>query len=75
MNLAPLIDQPNGFHNRRTWGVYEKMCRTLDSPRSANVTLARILGREATGRKTELTWDELIKDNKKIEFDLTGLKA
>ncbi len=31
--------------------------------------------REVTGRKTELTWDELIKDNKKIEVDLTGLKA
>ena len=25
MNLTPLIEQPNGFHNCRTWAVYEKM--------------------------------------------------
>ena len=47
--------------------------KTLEA--STNATLACIFGREATGRKTELTWDELIKDNKKIGVDLTGLKA
>ena len=59
------------FHQSITNGIYENP--TVEA--SANATLACILGREAAGRKTELTWDELIKNNKKIEVDLTGLKA
>ena len=42
---------------------------------SVNATLACILGREATKRNTRLTADELVKENRKIEVDLTGLKA
>jgi predicted dehydrogenase len=36
---------------------------------------AAILGREAAARKKFLTLDELVKENKKIEPDLKGLKA
>ena len=42
---------------------------------SVNATLACILGREAAKRNKLLTWDELIRENRKIEIDLTGLKA
>ena len=38
-------------------------------------TLATILGREASERNTKLTWDEVIRENKRLEVDLTGLKA
>jgi hypothetical protein len=36
--------------------------------------LIAILGREAAARKTRLTMDELIKENRKLEVDLQGLK-
>ncbi|MFC1805387.1 Gfo/Idh/MocA family protein [Planctomycetota bacterium] len=42
--------------------------------RSVDSTLAGILGREAMARKTWLTMDELIKENKKVEVDVRGLK-
>jgi hypothetical protein len=42
---------------------------------SVNATLACILGREVAKRRTRLTWSELIRENRKIELDLTGLKA
>jgi len=50
----------------------------LDNPTlepSVNSTLATILGREAAKRKTKLTWDEALRENKKLEVNLTGLKA
>ncbi len=43
--------------------------------RSVDSTLATILGREAGMRNGLLTWDDMIKQNKKLEFDMTGLKA
>jgi len=43
--------------------------------RSVDSHLTAILGREAMARKTWLTMDELIKDNKKFEVDLRGLKV
>jgi len=42
---------------------------------SVNAALACILGRQAALRKTKLTWKDLLKENKRIEPDLTGLKA
>ncbi|MCP4455968.1 MAG: Gfo/Idh/MocA family oxidoreductase [Planctomycetes bacterium] len=42
---------------------------------SVNATLATILGREAAARKTRLTWATLLKENKRIEPDLSGLKV
>ncbi|MHC4621074.1 MAG: Gfo/Idh/MocA family protein [Planctomycetota bacterium] len=41
---------------------------------SVNCTLATILGRQAAHRNTRVTWDEMIKENEKIEVDFTGLK-
>ena len=37
--------------------------------------LACILGREAASRRIRLTMDDLIKENKRLEVDLTGLKT
>jgi predicted dehydrogenase len=42
--------------------------------RSVNSTLATILGREAGRRKTLVTWDEIIAENRQIEPDLAGLR-
>ena len=43
--------------------------------RSVDSHLTAILGREAMARKTWLTMDELIKENKKLEVNLRGLKS
>jgi len=43
--------------------------------RSVDSTLTTILGREAAMKNTLLTWDDMIKENKKLHFDTTGLKA
>lgn len=36
--------------------------------------LTAVLGREACARRSCVTMDELLKENKKLEYDLTGLK-
>ena len=43
--------------------------------RSVDCTLTCILGREAARRGQLLTMDELIKENKRLEVDLSGLKT
>lgn len=43
--------------------------------RAVDGALATILGREAAARHTRLTMDELLKENKRLEVDLRGLKA
>jgi len=43
--------------------------------RAVDSALACILGREAASRRTRLTMDDLIKENKRLEVDLTGLKT
>ncbi len=42
---------------------------------SITATLTTILGREAARRHTKLTWDEVLRENRRLEPDLTGLKA
>lgn len=42
---------------------------------SVNSTLATILGREAALRRERLTMEALIRENRRIEGDLTGLEA
>ena len=42
---------------------------------SVRSNLTTILGRTAAYKRTEITWDELIKANEKWEFDTKGLKA
>ena len=43
--------------------------------RSVDGVLATILGRESAARGSLLTMDELIKENKRLEVDLSGLKS
>ena len=59
------------FHKGITGGVYDNP--TLDP--SINATLTAILGREAARRRTKLTLDEVLRENRRLEPDLTGLKA
>ena len=42
---------------------------------SINANLAVMLGREACLRRSRVTWDEMIKESRRIEPDLRGLKA
>ena len=42
---------------------------------SVRSNLTTILGRTAAYKRTEVTWDELLKANEKWEFDTKGLKA
>lgn len=43
--------------------------------RSVDGALATILGREAALRKTRVTLDQLLKENRRIDIDLRGLKT
>ena len=47
-------------------------CTVSESVRS---TLTTILGRTAAYKKREVTWDELMKANEPLHYDLKGLKA
>jgi hypothetical protein len=53
-------------------------CRTLEWSdwrlRAVDATLTAILGREAAARGAKLTMDELLKENKRLELNLAGLK-
>ncbi len=49
----------------------------FDNPtvrRSVDGCLATILAREAAARRTRMTMDELLKENKRLEVDLSGLQ-
>ena len=50
-------------------------CGNETAQRSVDCTLTCILGREAARRGTLLTMDELIKENKRLEINLKGLKV
>ena len=58
------------FYNSIVGGMYDNP--TVQS--SVNSTLTTILGRQAAQRNTMLTWDQMVKENEKIEVDFTGLK-
>jgi len=59
------------FHKSIAEGVYDNptVAPSVDS------TLACILGRDAARAGSPLTWAEMIQANRRIELDLTGLKA
>lgn len=59
------------FHKSIVNGLYDNP--TVEP--SVNATLAAILGREAAKRKTKLTWDQVIRENKRLEVDSTGLQS
>ena len=73
VNLYPSGAERNidTFHKCVSNGIYENS--TVEP--SVNSTLSAILGREAAERNTKLTWDDLIRENKRLEVDFTGLKA
>lgn len=58
------------FHVAINKGDYSN---TTVSP-SVRSNLTTILGRMAAYKKAEVTWDEMIKANEKLEFPMTGLK-
>ncbi len=55
--------------------IVEGRCENPTVQRAVDGTLTAILGREAAARRTRLTMEELLKENKKLEVDLTGLKV
>lgn len=59
------------FHQNVTQGRFEN--ETVR--RAVDGVLTCILGREAAARRTRLTMNELLKENKRLEVDLAGLKA
>ena len=58
------------FYQSVTEGQFanETVARSIDG------ALACILGREAAERKQRLTMEQVIKENRKLEVDLKGLK-
>jgi predicted dehydrogenase len=58
------------FYKKVTGASYENS--TVET--SVNSTLVTILGREAGARNGLVTWDELLRENKRVAVDLTGLK-
>jgi len=58
------------FYRNITEGHFEN----ATAKRAVDGTLTGILGREAAARHGRMTMDELLKENKKLEVDLTGLK-
>jgi len=57
------------FHRCISEGVFDN--RTVAD--GVDSTLACILGRDAAAARSRLTWDEMIKANRRIEVDLRGL--
>jgi len=60
----------DAFHKNIIDGVYDNP--TVEP--SVNSTLATILGREAGRKNGMVTWDQMLKENRKLEMDLSGLK-
>jgi predicted dehydrogenase len=61
----------DAFYQAIIAGNYEN----ATAPRAVDGTLTAILGREAAVRHGRLTMEELLKERKHLEPDLTGLKA
>ena len=59
------------FHRNICEGRFEN----ADVRRAVDGTLTAILGREAAARRQYLTMDELLKENKRLDVDLSGLRA
>lgn len=64
---------------RRNLDIFQKNITEgqYDNPTAksgVNSTLATILGRQAGRKNAMVTWDEMLRENERIEPDLTGLK-
>lgn len=60
----------DNFHHSVVNGLYDNP--TVEP--SVNSTLAAILGREAARKNTMMTWKEMMRENKKLEVNINGLK-
>jgi predicted dehydrogenase len=68
---AGVVRNIASFYNHVTGGHYEN--ETVQ--RSVDGVLACILGREAAACRNRVSMEDLIKENKRLEADLTGLKT
>ncbi len=59
------------FHRNITAGH----CQNPTVRRAVDGTLTAILGREASARRRYITMEELVRENRKLEVDLRGLKT
>jgi hypothetical protein len=55
--------------------ITQSQCANETVQRAVDGTLTAILGREAATRRTKMTMDELIKENRKLELDTKDLKV
>ena len=55
--------------------ITKSQCANETVQRAVDGTLTAILGREAATRRTRMTMDELIKENRKLELDTKDLKV
>lgn len=55
--------------------IVEGRCENPTAAQAADDVLVAVLGREAAARRCELSMDELLRENRSLELDLSGLKA
>ena len=55
--------------------IVEGRCDNPSARQAVDDSLTAVLGREAAARRCDLSMEELIRENRELEFDLTGLKA
>ncbi len=55
--------------------ILEGRCDNPTVAQAADDVLVAVLGREAAARRCELSMDELLRENRALELDLSGLKA
>jgi predicted dehydrogenase len=68
---AGAVRNISDFYRRITEGHFEN----ATVPRAVDGVLTTILSREATMRRVQLTVDEVIRENRRLELNLKGLKA
>jgi predicted dehydrogenase len=75
-NVVSLYDQ-GAIRNIATFyqNIVEGRFENLTAAQAADDALTAVLGREAAARRCQLTMDEIIRENKELELDLSGLKA
>jgi hypothetical protein len=78
--LASLSCYSGGNHENREddefyRNITEGRCENPTVKRAVDGHLTAILGREAAYRQGRLTMDELLKENKRLELNLSGLKS
>ena len=74
--VVSLYDQ-GAIRNIATFydNIVQGRCDNPTAQQAGDDVLTAVLGREASARRCCLTMDELIKENKELPFDLSGLKV